>query len=48
MLATIRFESAYLWCHVNTIDEHTVHIQFNSLWMRIKVYYNELHVNVPL
>ena len=30
------FESAYLLCHVNAIDENTMRIQFDSLWMRIK------------
>ena len=44
MLATIRFESAYLLCHVNTIDAH-------SIWFALNAYrkpdYNELHVNGP-
>ena len=35
-LATIRFESAYLFCHVNAIDAHPMRIQFDSLWMRIE------------
>ena len=35
-LATIRFESAYLLCHVNAIDAHPMRIQFDSLWMRIE------------
>ena len=35
-LATIRFESAYLLCHVNAIDSHLMRIQFDSLWMRIE------------
>ena len=30
------FESAYLLCYVNAINEHTMRIQFDSLWMRIK------------
>ena len=44
-LATIRFESAYLLCHVNAIDAHPMRIQFDSLWMRIET---GLHVNAPL
>ena len=35
-LATIRFESAYLLCHVNAIDAHPMRVQFNSLRMRIE------------
>ena len=44
-LATIRFESAYLLCHVNAIDAHPMRIQSDSLWMRIET---GLHVNAPL
>ena len=36
MLATICFESAYLFCHVNAIDAHPMQIQFDSLWIRIE------------
>ena len=36
MLTTIRFESAYLLCHVNAINAHLMHIQLDSLWMRIE------------
>ena len=36
MLTAIRFESAYLLCHVNAIDAHVMRIQFNSLRMRIE------------
>ena len=43
-LATIRFESAYLLCHVNAIDAHPMRIQFDSLLMRIET---GLHVNAP-
>ena len=35
-LATIRFESAYLLCHVNAIDAHPMRIQFDSLWLHIE------------
>ena len=35
-LTTIRFESAYLLCHVNAIDAHPMRIQFDSLWMCIE------------
>ena len=35
-LTTIRFESAYLLCHVNTIDAHLMRIQFDLLWIRIE------------
>ena len=35
-LATIRFESAYLLCHVNVIDAHLMRIQFDSLRMHIE------------
>ena len=35
-LTTIRFEFAYLLCHVNAIHVHLMRIQFDSLRMRIK------------
>ena len=35
-LATIRFKSAYLLYHVNTINVHPMRIQFDSLWMCIE------------
>ena len=35
-LATIRFESGYLLCHVNVIDMHPMRIQFDLLRMHIK------------
>ena len=36
-LATIRFKSAYLLCHVNTINAHLMCIQFDSLQMHIEI-----------
>ena len=36
MLTRIHFKSASLLCHVNTINAHPMHIQFDSLRMRIK------------
>ena len=48
MLATIRFESAYLWCHVNAIDAYPMCILLDLLQMCIEVDYNKLHVNMPL
>ena len=36
MLISIRLESAYSLCHVNTIDAHPMRIQFDSLRMRIR------------
>ena len=35
-LISIHFESAYLKCHVNTIDAHPMRIQFDSLQMCIE------------
>ena len=35
-LATVRFESAYLLCHVNAINAHPMRIQFDLLQMHIE------------